>query len=306
MAASSGEEQPSEQVTNVIPAFSGGIVHPRRELSIGAILLDGGRLTPEEAERILQCQREKGLRFGDAGKALGILTEADIAFALSRQFDYPYLRPGESTISESVVAAYHPSEPKMEALRALRSQLMVRWFNNDPTRKAIAIISAARNEGRSFIAANLAVVFSQLGERTLLIDADLRNPTQHKLFGLDNRVGLSASLSGRGGLDAVLEIPGLRNLFILPSGVLPPNPQELLARRMFSELLDEFAARFDVILLDSPAAGQTVDANILAVRAGAAMIVARKNATRTWRVQGVSDRVLEAKTVVVGTVLNDF
>src|SRR3954468_17866296 len=118
MAASSGEDQPDEEVTNVIPAFTGGIVHPRRELSIGAILLDAGRLTLEDAERILQLQREKGLRFGDAGKTLGILSEADIAFALSRQFDYPYVRLGESSISESVVAAYHPLQPKMETLRA--------------------------------------------------------------------------------------------------------------------------------------------------------------------------------------------
>ena len=305
MPASSDDENPVEETTNVIPAFS-GVVHPRRDQSIGAVLVDAGRLKLEDAERILQLQGEKGLRFGDAGKELGILTDADIAFALSRQFDYPYLHPGKSKISQSVVAAYHPLQPKMEALRALRSQLMIRWFDNEPARRSLAVVSAARGEGRSFIAANLAVVFSQLGERTLLIDADLRNPVQHALFAVDNRVGLSACLSGRGGPDAVMPIPGLRNLFLLPSGTVPPNPQELLARRIFLELLQNLANQFDVILLDSPPAAQTADAQIIAVRAGAAMIVTRKNATRSWRVQGVSDKVLEAKASIVGAVLNDF
>jgi protein-tyrosine kinase len=305
MAPSSDDDQPGEEVTNVIPAFRGGMAHPRRDRSIGAILLDAGRITLADAERILQLQREKGLRFGDAGKLLELLTEADIAFALSEQFDYPYLQPGQGAVSESVVAAYHPLQPKMEVLRALRNQLILRWFD-DPARKALTIISAARQEGRSFIAANLAVVFSQLGERTLLIDADLRNPCQHSLFGLDNRIGLSAALSGRAGLESALPIPGLHNLFVLPSGALPPNPQELLARRTFAQLLEELATQFDVILLDSPAAGQTADAQILAVRAGAAMVVTRKNTTRTWRLQGISGKVVEAKATIIGAVLNDF
>src|SRR4051794_25666992 len=107
MPAPSDKDQ-VEEVTNVIPAFSGGVVPPRRERSIGAILIDAGRLTIEDAERIVQLQRDKELRFGDAGKTLGLLSDEDIAFALSRQFDYPYVRPGEGSISESVVAAYYP------------------------------------------------------------------------------------------------------------------------------------------------------------------------------------------------------
>ncbi|MGC5317045.1 CpsD/CapB family tyrosine-protein kinase, partial [Escherichia coli] len=79
-----------------------------------------------------------------------------------------------------VVAAYNPFSKQVEALRALRSQLMVRWFDIDGKHKALSIVSPASGEGRSFIASNLAVVFSQLGERTLLIDADMRQPCQHE------------------------------------------------------------------------------------------------------------------------------
>lgn len=291
---------------NIIPAAGGSVVSKRGERSIGAILIDAGKLTPEEAERILRLQREQGLRFGDAATKLGLITQADIEFVLSRQFDYPYLLRGQSEVSEDLVAAYAPFSPQVETLRALRSQLMVRWFDTDPARKALAVVSAARNEGRSFIAANLAVVFSQLGEHTLLIDADLRNPCQHKLFSLDNRAGLSAVLSGRAGPEAIQRIPALRDFSVLPAGALPPNPLELLARPLFLQLLHELANEFDVIVLDSPAAAEYADAQTLAERAGAALIVTRRNATRISQVRRVIDALSQGRTTVVGTVLNEF
>jgi protein-tyrosine kinase len=274
--------------------------------SIGAVLIDAGRLKPEDAEQILRLQSEKGLRFGEAAKELGLIAQADIDFALSRQFDYPYLQRGESKVSEALVAAYDPASEQVKSLRTLRSQLMLRWFDTDPARKSLAILSAARKEGRSYIAANLAVVFSQLGQRTLLIDADLRNPCQHSLFGLENRAGLSGVLSGRAGRETIERIPSFVDLSVLPAGVLPPNPEDLLARPALALLLQELAAHFDIILLDSPAAAEGADAQTLAARAGAALFVMKKNASRIGRVRGVSDSVTQAKVVIVGAVLNDF
>ena len=292
--------------STVIPAPAGSPALKRFDHLIGGILIDAGRLKLEDAERILHLQREQGLLFGDAALKLGLLTEADIQFALSRQFNFPYLVRGESKVSEDLIAAYARAGPQLEALRALRSQLMLRWFDNDPTRKALAIVSGERREGRSYIAANLAVVFSQLGQHTLLIDADMRNSSQHKLFGLDNSGGLSEALSGRGGPVTIRHISGLPELWVLPSGASPPNPLELLARPRFPQLLAELGQKFDVILLDSPAATDYADAQTLAVRAGAALIVARKNATRMWQVRGVSDSVAQGNATIVGTVLNDF
>jgi protein-tyrosine kinase len=273
---------------------------------MGAVLIDAGRLTARDAEQILMLQRQQGLRFGEAGLRLGLLKQADIDFALSRQFDYPYLVRGSSRVKESVIAAFEPRHPLVERLRELRTQLILRWFSGDPARKTLAIMSAVRGEGRSFITANLAVLFSQLGQRTLLIDADMRNPCQHELFGLQNRIGLSALLSGRGGAETIQRVPGLLNLSVLPSGTLPPNPHELLARSVFARLLHQLAEQVDVILIDSPATSESADAQMIAVRAGAAMIVVRKNASRAWRVQGVSDDVSDAKATLVGAVLNDF
>ncbi|TMH13144.1 MAG: chain length determinant protein tyrosine kinase EpsG, partial [Betaproteobacteria bacterium] len=172
---------------------------PRANRSIGAILMDSGVLSPEDAERILLFQKEHGLRFGEAAIRLGLLSEADIQFALSRQFSYAYLRTmgDKKPLSDELVAAYQPFSPRVEQLRAIRSQLMLRWFDKAEQRQVMTVVGTEPGEGRSYLAANLAVVFSQLGERTLLIDADMRRPRQHELFLLQNKVGLSTVLSGR-------------------------------------------------------------------------------------------------------------
>src|SRR3954467_11282479 len=147
--------------SNVIAASSGTSASKHLDRSIGAVLIDAGRLKPEDAERVLRFQREQGLRFGDAAIRLGLLTQVDIEFALLRQFNYPCLIRGESRVTEKLIAAYTSSGAQTEALRTLRSQLMLRWFDNEPDRKALAIVSGERYEGRSYIAANLAIVFSQ-------------------------------------------------------------------------------------------------------------------------------------------------
>jgi len=276
------------------------------ERSIGAILVGSGTLTRQDVERILERQRRQGGRFGEAGKALGLIEQRDIDFALSRQFDYPYLRRGESRVSETVVAAYQPASPQVEALRSLRSELMLHWFNEDAAHKTVAVVSEARGDGRSYIAANLAVVLSQLGGRTLVIDADLRNPSQHALFGLDNRIGLSAVLAGRAGAEAVQHVAELGSLSVLPAGVAPPNPQELLARPSFGVLLERLAAHVDFILIDTPPAAESADAQTVAARARAALFVVRKNYSRLWRMQAIAESVARTRTAVLGAVLNDF
>jgi protein-tyrosine kinase len=292
--------------TKLVAARHRGAAFTRGSRSIGVVLVDAGRLKIVDIERILALQKEQGLRFGDTAVQLGLITQADIDFALSAQFDYPYLLHGESAVSEEVVAAYAPFTPQVEALRALRSQLMLRWFEADVSHKALAVVSAERKEGRSFIAANLAVAFSQLGAHTLLIDADLRNPAQHRLFGLDNRSGLSALLSGRGGPDSIQRIPALRDFSVLTAGVQPPNPSELLAQPLFAQLMLEAVKEFDVVLLDTPASDDTSDAQTIAMRAGGALIVVRKNASRAWRVKGVADDAALTSAAIVGTVFNDF
>jgi receptor protein-tyrosine kinase len=211
---------------------------PSTNRLIGTILVDSGKLTAEQVGQISAAQKNLGVRFGEAAQELGLLTEEDLQFAHARQYGYPCLRRGESRVAEEVVAAYQPQDQRVEALRALRSQLMLRWFADNTGRKALAIVSPGQGEGRSYTAANLAVVFSQLGQNTLLIDADMRIARQHVLFNVENPVGLSGVLSGRSTTAPLLRLKDLASLTLLTAGPQPPNPQELLGRDALTKLLD--------------------------------------------------------------------
>lgn len=277
---------------------------------IGNILIKSGRLSIGDTERILKEQHIHRQRFGETGIAMGLLTASDIDFALSSQFSYPYLRRGDSGVSEEVIAAYDPFSKQVEALRALRSQLVMRWFgagtHAGAPRSALAITSAERGDGRSYIAANLAVLFSQLGQRTLLIDADMRHPRQHALFDIENRSGLSGILSGRNAATDVQRIDSLMDLSVLPSGVLPPNPQELLGRGAFPQMLRDFSTEFDVILIDTPPDYDYADGQTAAARAGAALVVARKDSSHVGAIGNLVDSMKHSGVLVVGAVLNEY
>lgn len=278
--------------------------HAAAESTMGALLLDAGKLTPESAERVLHTQKELGLRFGEAAVRLGLVSEDDIAQVLARQFSYPYLQKGQASLSPRLVAAYEPSAPQVEALRAVRSQLMLRWFARG--RRALAVAAVDAGDGASLFAANLAVVFSQLGEQTLLVDANLRAPRQHETFGLTARQGLSDLLAGRADLDVVARIPCFVDLSLLPGGTVPPNPQELLARDSFRQLNTQLESRYDVVLYDLPPFAAGADALAVAGRAGGVLLVARKHHTRIAQVGRMAEQLVEAGAEVLGAVVVEF
>jgi receptor protein-tyrosine kinase len=288
------------------PTANGGMTGNAR--AIGDILVATGRLQPEDLTRILDHQKQDGLAFGDAAIALSLLAREDIDFALSQQFDYAYLIEGQSALSPQLVAAYKPFSRVGENLRAVRSQLMLRWFNNKDSNKTIAVVSASQGDGRSFVAANLAIVFAQQGQRTLLIDGDMRakpESNQHALFKLGKGAGLSGILAGRATLDAAQTVPGLPGLTVLPAGSQPPNPQELLGRVAFAQLLFAASERFDVILIDTPGGNEYSDGEIIAARAGAALMVARRNKTLVAQTRLLGRRLQDGGVALVGSVLNN-
>lgn len=276
--------------------------------SIGDILVNTGRLSSQDASRIVELQQSKNLQFGDAALALNILKKEDIDFALSQQFDYAYLGAQDTSLSPTLVAAYKPFSTVGENLRAVRSQLMLRWFNNATSRKALTVVSAGAGEGRSFIAANLAIVFAQQGQRTVLVDGNLRAQAGHgqqALFKLGKSAGLSEILADRAGLEAIQTVTGLPNLSVLTAGATPPNPQELLGRSNFGALLQALSEKFDVILFDSPSGNDFADAEILASRTGAALMVARMNKSLLSQTSQLAQRLQASGVALVGSVLND-
>jgi chain length determinant protein tyrosine kinase EpsG len=272
--------------------------------SIGGLLLESGKITPENAERVLRMQKELGIRFGEAALRLGLITEADIEQVLARQFDYPYLQPGAGKYPQELVAAYQPFSHQVETLRAVRSQLMLRWFARGS--KSLVVLGMEPGDGASLFAANLAVVFSQLGEHTLLVDANLRAPRQHEIFDLKTRQGLSDVLAGRAELDIIAKVESFVALSVLAAGTLPPNPQELLSRTSFVTLNKQLESRYDVVLYDVPAYATGSDALAVAARAGGVLLVARKNKTPMADVAAMTEQMTHSGAQVVGSVMVDF
>lgn len=277
---------------------------PTDRRAIGAILQDSGRIRAEDVETVLRQQQEEGKRFGDTAVSLGLVTAEDVKQALAKQFGYAVMASSDFPLSRELTSAYDPFCPQVESLRELRSQLMLRWISSEPGRGVIAVVSTERGDGRTYIAANLAVVFAQLGAKTLLIDADLRMPRQHELFGLTDRTGLSSVLAGRADATAIQTVTTLSNLCVLPAGPVPPNPQELVGNPVFDGLLRELQRSFDVILLDTTAGASNMDAQLVAAAAGAALVVARQDATRVASVRRFTESLTKTRCVVLGSVLN--
>ena len=289
---------------NVLPMDSASARAGGRH--IGAILMDEGKLSANDAEQVLKRQRELGWRFGEAAIELNFITDADLQQALAKQYEFPYLVSGPDGVSKELIAAWDPFHAVVEELRAVRTQLLVRWFNPGAGRRTLAITSPGAREGRSFIAANLAVVFSQLGQRTLLIDADFRAPRQQTIFNISDRFGLSSALSGRSDLSAAAPVAGLTGLAVLPAGPLPPNPLELLSRGAFGALLSRAQAEYDMILIDTPPVTQYADASAITFRAGDALMISRKDHTRLADTEQAMRELSDASARVVGSLMNSY
>ncbi|HET7728872.1 MAG TPA: chain length determinant protein tyrosine kinase EpsG [Usitatibacter sp.] len=278
----------------------------RADRSIGAILVEEGKITAREVERVLERQRSDKIRFGEAAVRLGYITNDDVRFALAKQYDMPHFTPASEGPSRELVAAFAPFHPRAEEMRALRTQLLIRWYNPEQGRKSLVVASPEAAEGRSYVAANLAIVFSQLGARTLLVDADLRRPRQHLIFGLPESQGLSTLLAGRADHKATFPVPGLNRLSVLPAGPLPPNPQELLSRNVFAAFMKDLQSIYDVVIIDTPPSRPYADAQNVAFRAGDAIVVARKNHTALTSTQKTIRELAATGARVVGTVVNEY
>jgi protein-tyrosine kinase len=291
---------------NVLQIEGSSRVIARKDGRLGSILAEDGKLDAGDIERVLELQRLEGLRFGEATLRMGLVTTDDLRRAVAKQYGFPHLLRGDGGGSGELVVAYEPLHPCAEELRALRTQLLIRWSKSGIRERMLAVVSPGPGEGRSYVTANLAVVFSQLGLRTLLIDADLRAPRQHRIFNIADRIGLSSVLAGRADSSAVVPVPEFGPLSLLPAGACPPNPQELLLRPALAALLEELGAAFEVILFDTPPGRLYADAQSLAFRAGSVMVLARKDHTRFSDAAGVMRELSDAGACVVGTVLNAF
>lgn len=274
--------------------------------SMGDILRRTKGLSAEEVNQALEYQSSRGVRFGEAVVALGLAKPEDVLWALAQQFHYPY-NPQQSGLhlNEELVVANDPFSPQVESFRDLRTQLIPLMMGNDQQRHAIAVVSAESGDGKTFITANLATAFSQLPGRTLLVDADLRTPRLHAVFGVEPGTGLSGILAGRAEPNVIKPVEHLPNLYMLPAGIVPPNPAELLQRASFSLLMKELLEKFDYVLVDTPAAALGSDARVIAGHCGACMIVGRKDKSRTPAVQSLVKQLTKSTVKISGFLMNE-
>jgi protein-tyrosine kinase len=271
---------------------------------LGEIFASDGLMTGEAVAQTLALQQRAGIPFGEAAIRLSFIDRAQLQRALSQQFDYAVIAPGGGGFSPELATAYEPFGAQAEAVRRLRTELLLRWFNGK--RRVLAVTSADRGDGRSYLSANLAVSFSQMGERTLLIDCDMRNPRQHELFNITNRIGLSSLLGGRleEPSQAMVEFSELPCLTFMPAGPIPPNPLELLGQTRFSNLLSDLAVQYDAIVLDTPAAVSNADGQVIASRAGGTLVISRKDQSSAKDMRHLIGSLTAAGTQIVGMAFN--
>lgn len=274
--------------------------------SIGSIIAETRNLTADQVEKVLAYQKGKGIRFGEAAIALGYASADDVLFALSQQFHYPYAAEDKRKANPELVALNNPFGVQAESFRAIRSQIMMRLFNEGQERRALAVVSPESGDGKTYFAANLAVTLAQLGGRTLLVDADLRGPRQHAVFGLDNSAGLSGILSGRAEAKVIQQVANVPSLFVLPVGITPPNPLELVERPAFGLLLRELLSKFDHVVVDTPAAQYGSDGAVIAARCGAALVVARQGRSQVVSLQDLVANLAETPTKLAGVIVNEY
>ncbi|WP_246018210.1 polysaccharide biosynthesis tyrosine autokinase [Amnibacterium kyonggiense] len=192
------------------------------------------------------------------------------------------------------------SSPVAESIKNLRTNL--RYVDIEHSNKSIVVTSSVPSEGKSFTAVNLAIAFAAAGQRTLLVDADLRRPSVAAYLGLDGSVGLTDLLAQESELSNLLQEWGQLGLHVLPAGETPPNPSELLESERMRELMSQFARVYDVVIYDVPPLLAVTDAAIIAANASGAILIAGFGQVRTQQVRASLAHLEVVRARLLGVV----
>ncbi len=211
------------------------------------------------------------------------------------------IQPGDVDL----VFQKNPTSHTAEALRSLRTALVL-GHHGAPLR-SIVVSSTLPSEGKSLLSVNLAATQARANRRTVLVDADLRKPRLHRVFGIDNTRGLSALLQGEKGvtLDGVIHETGVEGLSFIPCGTIPANPVELLESPRMDELVARLRERFEFVIFDSPPGFALVDSIVLGKRTDGLVLVLRSFVTPKQAAQQFADRLRETGVDLLGVVLNN-
>ncbi|CAN7711432.1 CpsD/CapB family tyrosine-protein kinase [Paenibacillus sp. LjRoot153] len=202
-----------------------------------------------------------------------------------------------------LITELQPKSQVSESYRTLRTN--IQFSSIDRIMKTILVTSAQPGEGKSTTAANLSVAYAQEGKKVLIVDADLRKPTIHHYFGKSNRYGLTSAIVNRTQFDEFISETSIENLFLITSGPIPPNPSELLMSQKMTAFLEEMAARFDVIIIDSPPTLAVADAQILATKCDGVVMVISDGKVKRDMARKAIHNLERVQAKILGVVLNN-
>jgi protein-tyrosine kinase len=281
-------------------------------------LIERSRLSHEQVALIRELMGTARLGFVDAALQLNLITADDAAgversqrtdsqtgvveTALRRQSigrvatvpPLIYVKP-----SKELLLVHNPDHPHCERIRALRTELIMLMGSEHRQASVFAVLSPGPGEGRSLLAAELAIAFA------LLVEADLRRPRQQLLFGTENAHGLAQCLTF-GAVPQLLRVDGLPQFSLLPAGSPPPNPLELLSDGRFEELLFDWRRVFDVLVIDTPAITKYADGLAIASFVEQVLLLSRANSTSHKEMQETLRRLSTTRARILGAVINNF
>lgn len=212
-------------------------------------------------------------------------------------------RQASEPVKIELLPHVRPRLPVSEAYRSLRTALLL---SSAEELKVVTVTSAETGEGKTTTATNLAVVLAQLGHSVLLIDADLRKPRLHHVFGVSNRLGLVNCLTGGLAAEEACQRVEVPDLYLLPSGPIPPNPAELLASQRMRDLLDQVRRRFEFVVADTPPSLAVADATIVGSISDGVLLCLRAGKVLREDARACRDRLLLSELKILGTVLNRY
>ncbi|MBF7081419.1 CpsD/CapB family tyrosine-protein kinase [Desulfallas sp. Bu1-1] len=205
-------------------------------------------------------------------------------------------------LHHKLVTWHNPKSPVAETYRILRTN--IQFMNIDRKIKTILITSPGPNEGKSLTTSNLAVSMAQNNNKVIIIDADLRKPVLHDVFNVSSRAGVTDVLLGHAELSSALKETGIENLSILPSGLLPPNPAEMIGSARMKQLIRQTEDLADVVLIDSPPLMPVADGALLAAAVDGVILVIARGLTKIDQALKAKDIITSSQSRLLGMVFN--
>lgn len=197
-----------------------------------------------------------------------------------------------------------PNSTNAEQFNTIRTN--IEFSNIDKELKSLVLTSATASEGKSTVSANLAVSFARQGKKVLLVDADLRRPTIQSTFSMTNPKGLTNFLTDSNiSVNDIFYRTTVENLYVIPSGPIPPNPSELLGSKKMAHLIEALAKAFDIVIYDAPPVLSVTDAQILSTKVDGTVLVVREKKVEKEAVRQAVHLLKHVNGRIIGTIVND-